>query len=151
MSPTAKITSQQWPVFWATESRMVTNWSVWHVYDQLQQLYFDFVSFIQLQHCEPCLFCHISILIHDIIQASCVFHLYTVLIGLPRLWDTVSMNLTQKNMYSRLSLNGHLYKTNTSVKRTLKSWSLPFFTPFIWLSIRRTLSAGPKGGVDSTP
>ena len=38
-----------------------------------------------------------SILIHDIIQASCIFHLYTVyMIGLPRLWDTVSMNLAQK-------------------------------------------------------
>ena len=34
--------------------------------------------------------------------------------------------------YSRLSLNGHLPKTDTW------SWSLPFFTPFIWLSIRRT-------------
>ena len=42
-------------------------------------------------------------------------------------------------LYSRLSLNGHLCKTDT------QSWSLPFFTPFIWLSIRRTLSAGPKG------
>ena len=79
------------------KSRMVTNWSVWHVYDQSWQSYFDFVSFIQLQNCEPCLFCHISILIHDIIQASCIFHLYTVyMIGLPRLWDTVSMNLAQK-------------------------------------------------------
>ena len=27
--------------------------------------------------------------------------------------------------YSRLSLDGHLYKTDNSVKRTLKSWSLP--------------------------
>ena len=79
------------------KSRMVMNWSVGHVYDQSWQSYFDFVSFIQLQNCEPCLFCHISILIHDIIQASCVFHLYTVyMIGLPRLWDTVSMNLAQK-------------------------------------------------------
>ena len=34
--------------------------------------------------------------------------------------------------YSRLSLNGHLPKTDTW------SWSLPFFTPFIWLSMRRT-------------
>ena len=33
---------------------------------------------------------------------------------------------------SRLSLYAHLYKTDT------QSWSLLFFSPFIWLSIRRT-------------
>ena len=60
------------------KSRMVTNWSVRHVYDQSQQSYFDFVSFIQLRNCEPCLFCHISILIHDIIQASCVLSLQSI-------------------------------------------------------------------------
>ena len=35
------------------------------------------------------------------------------------------------DVYSQLSLNWHLYTTDTSVKRTLKSWSLPLFTPFI--------------------
>ena len=47
---------------------------------------------------------------------------------------------------------GHLYKINKSVKQTLKSWSLPSFTPFIWLSVRwtspnlrKTVSTGPKG------
>ena len=34
--------------------------------------------------------------------------------------------------YSRLSLNWHLGKTDA------RSWSLPFFTLFIWLSIRGT-------------
>ena len=92
------------------KSRMVTNWSVWHVYNQSWQSYFDFVSFIQLKNYEPCLFCHISILIHDIIQASYAFYLYTVyMIGLPRLWDTVSMNLAQKkHITPQLPHNGHL-------------------------------------------
>ena len=38
----------------------------------------------------------------------------------------------KKLKYSLHSLNGHLCKTDT------QSWSLPFFTPSIWLSIRRT-------------
>ena len=48
-----------------------------------------------------------------------------------------------------------IYKTDTSVKRTPKKRSLPFFAPSIWLSLltfyktdislRRTASAGPKG------
>ena len=42
--------------------------------------------------------------------------------------------------YSRLSLNGHLYKTDTSVKHSL---SLTLYKTDT--SLRRTLSAGPKG------
>jgi len=41
---------------------------------------------------------------------------------------------TQHNkteIYSRLSLNGHLYKTGDLPKTDTYSWSLPFFTPFI--------------------
>ena len=42
--------------------------------------------------------------------------------------------------YSRLSLKGIFYKTGISVKGTY-SCSFPFSDPFIWLFIRRTLSA----------
>ena len=35
-------------------------------------------------------------------------------------------------------LKKHIYKMATY------SWSLSFFTPFIWLSIRQTLNTGPK-------
>ena len=37
------------------------------------------------------------------------------------------------------SLNEHLGKTDTY------RWSLAFFTPYIWLSVRRTTSAGSSG------
>ena len=54
-------------------------------------------------------------------------------------------------VYSRLSLNGHLYKTDTSVKRTLRVGPCQSFYSFYLTlyktdtSLRRTLSAGPKG------
>ena len=53
--------------------------------------------------------------------------------------------------YSRLSLNGHLYKTNTSLKRTPRVGPcLSFYFLYLTLyktdiSLRRTLTAGPKG------
>ena len=48
--------------------------------------------------------------------------------------------------YNRLSLDGHLYKTDTSVKRTPRVGPcLSLLQSFIWLFIRRTLIAGPKG------
>ena len=52
--------------------------------------------------------------------------------------------------YTRLFLNGHLYKTDTSVKRTLRvgpclCLSLYFTLYKTDISLRRTLSAGPKG------
>ena len=54
-------------------------------------------------------------------------------------------------VYSRLSLNGHLYKTDTSVKRTLRVGPCQSFYSFYLTlyktdtSLRRTLSAGPEG------
>ena len=63
--------------------------------------------------CEPCLFCHDNILIQNVIQAFCVFYLYTVhTIGLPRLWDTV---LPKKNCHITPlpPHNGYLYTTAT--------------------------------------
>ena len=60
--------------------------------------------------------------------------------------DTVNMNVI---LQSTLSLNGHLYKTDTSVKRTLEL--VPAFLYSFYLtpyktdtSLRWTLSAGPK-------
>ena len=45
--------------------------------------------------CEPCWFCHVNILIQNIIQAFCVFHLYTFYtIGLPWLWNTCTVMWT---------------------------------------------------------
>ena len=55
--------------------------------------------------------------------------------GRPENWGGGGVLYTD---YSRLSLNGHLCKTDTW------SWSLPFFAPSIRLSIRRTASADPK-------
>ena len=56
------------------------------------------------------------------------------------------------DVYSRLSLNGHLYTTDTSVKRTLRVGPCLSLLPLLILtlykmdtSLRRTLSAGPKG------
>ena len=52
VSPTAKITSRQRPVFSATDEKVKNGheiWSVWHVDDSSRRLYFDFVSFIPLQ------------------------------------------------------------------------------------------------------
>ena len=46
---------------------------------------------------------------------------------------------------SRLSFNRHLCKMDTSVKRTPRVGPCLFFTPFMWLSPRQTLIAGPKG------
>ena len=53
--------------------------------------------------------------------------------------------------YSRLSLKGHLYKTDTSVKRTPRVGPFPSLLPLFDslyktdISLRRTGSAGPKG------
>ena len=52
--------------------------------------------------------------------------------------------------YSRLSLNGHLYKTDTSVKRTLEVGPALLYSLYLTLyktdtSLRQTLTAGPKG------
>ena len=54
------------------------------------------------------------------------------------------------NIYSRLSLNGHLYKTDTSVKRTPRVGPYLFSSLYLTLyktdiSLRWTASAGPKG------
>ena len=56
------------------------------------------------------------------------------------------------DVYSRLSLNGPLYTTDTSVKRTLRVGPCLSLLPLLILtlykmdtSLRRTLSAGPKG------
>ena len=51
--------------------------------------------------------------------------------------------------YSRLSLNGHLYKTDTSVKRTLRVGPCFLYSLYLTLnktdtSLRRTRRAGPK-------
>ena len=60
-------------------------------------------------------------------------------------------NCTQiiKINYSRLSLNGHLYKTDTSLKRTPRVgpvlYSLYLTLYKMDISLRRTLTAGPKG------
>ena len=56
----------------------------------------------------------------------------------------------QKTIYSRLSLNGHLYKTDTSVKRTPRVGIAFIYSLYLTLyktdiSLRRTLDAGPKG------
>ena len=53
-------------------------------------------------------------------------------------------------LYSQLSLNGHLYKTDTSIKRTPRVGPCISLLPLLTLykmdtSVRRTLSAGPKG------
>ena len=49
--------------------------------------------------------------------------------------------------YSRLSLNGHLFKTGSSVKTDTWSWFQPFSLPLFHykteITVRRTLSAGP--------
>ena len=57
---------------------------------------------------------------------------------------------TNKRENSRLSRNGHLYKMDTSVKRTLRVGPglslLLFFTLYkTGVSLRRTLNTGPKG------
>ena len=50
--------------------------------------------------------------------------------------------------YSRLSLDGHLYTTDNSVKRTLKSWSLPKLLSLTLyktdITLKRTFSTGLK-------
>ena len=56
-------------------------------------------------------------------------------------------------IYSRLSFNGHLYKTDTSVKRTPRVGPCLSLLPYLILyktgtSLRGTLSAGPKGVVE---
>ena len=58
--------------------------------------------------------------------------------------------MKKKNNYSRLSLNGHLYKTDTSVKGTPRVGPclclFPLFDSYKTdISLRRTLSTGPKG------
>ena len=58
----------------------------------------------------------------------------------------IEVNLVYAYAYSRLSLNGHLYKTDTSVKRTLAFLYSLYLTLYKTdISLRRTLSAGPKG------
>ena len=55
------------------------------------------VKTIYSECCKPCSFGHVNILMHDITKAFYVFYLYTLhMIGLPWLWNTVSMNVAQK-------------------------------------------------------
>ena len=65
-----------------------------------------------------------------------------------------AFNTPLKTLYSGLSLNGHLYKTNNSVKRPPRVGPclslLPSFDSLSdahlsTISLRRTLYAGPKG------
>ena len=98
MSPPAKITSLQRPVFSATDERVknADHTASYFMINQATLFLIDCVSFIlQLRSkqnslpyysecCEPCSFCHVNILIQKLIQAFCVFYLYTFYtIGLP--------------------------------------------------------------------
>ena len=71
------------------KSRMVPNWSVWHVYDQSRQSYFDFAQFILLQQakivydtqsecCEPYSFCHVHFYSRHNSSFLCVLSLYLI-------------------------------------------------------------------------
>ena len=125
VSLTAKITFLHRPVFFQwrmKESRMpvtlqVTLWSITAILFSI-----DCVSFIlQLRSkqnslpyysecCEPCSFCHVNIFIQNLIQAFCVFYVYTFYtIGLPWLWDTCTVNMNLYPLKNKL-----LYTTPTS-------------------------------------
>ena len=114
------------------ESRMPVTWhvSLWSITAILFSI--DCVSFIlrlrskqnslpyYSECCEPCSFCHVNIFIQNLIQAFCVFYLYTFwTIGLPWLWDTctVNMNLCSLKIYCHIlplpPHNGHLSTTGT--------------------------------------
>ena len=65
---------------------------------------------------------------------------------------TTTTKITLASKYSRLSLNGHLYKTDISVKRTPILELAPAFLSSLHLtlyetdiSLRRRASAGPRG------
>ena len=59
------------------------------------------------------------------------------------------LEIRLKSRYSQLSLNGHLYKMHTSVKRTPRAGPclslLLLFDSKSVISLRWTLSTGPKG------
>ena len=87
------------------------------------------------------------------------FHINGLALGLAlkvrffgtRKWSILSHLLYVKHwQYSRLSLNGHLYKTDTSLKRTPRVGPCLSLLPLLTLyktdiSLRGTLTAGPKG------
>ena len=84
------------------------------------------------------------------------YYLRSCMVSLPSytkcdMWPGRELSRSRKNWnYSRLSPKGHLYKTDTSVKRTLKVGPCLCFSLYLTLyktdtSLRRTLSAGPKG------
>ena len=75
---------------------------------------------------------------------KCYFILYD------RTQDAMRACTSASWLYSWLSLNGHLYKTDTFVKRTPRVGPCLFYSLYLILyktdtSLRRTLSAGPKG------
>ena len=116
------------------ESRMpvtlqVTLWSITAILFSI-----DCVSFIlQLRSkqnslpyysecCEPCSFCHVNILIQKLIQAFCVFYLYTFYTnGLPWLWDTYSKHELVLPKKWTVIYHPYLPITATSPQRALSS------------------------------
>ena len=66
--------------------------------------------------------------------------------GLVTNYRTRGIGVGGTPLYKVLTYTVDSLLTDTSVIQTeTKSWSLPFFAASIWLSIRPTASAGPKG------
>ena len=118
MSQIAKITSRQWPVFSATKGWswnlicMVHWWlivaitfqSIFHLSCCSKHI-LNIVHDTYTQCCEPCLFCHINILIQNVIKVFWVFYLYIII------YDWITIMRCSKHELSTISMFYSLKKT----------------------------------------